>query len=165
VNDERPLTAEAFHDAWVERGMRCDGTHAIGEALCQNVVAVIAGAALRAEASRDEGLRDIVRRALTSEDEVAHGEAIRGGWTEDPRSRDGMGVCAYCDAPWPCRTQQGIDRLLGIVNLHSRDEGDDFVKNAARLSTPAFLLRTCDCDYSRGTNDGRCVECGRPVYE
>jgi hypothetical protein len=36
------VSAEEFHDAWVERGGRCDGTHAIGEALCQNVTAVLA---------------------------------------------------------------------------------------------------------------------------
>lgn len=33
---------EAFHDAWVSRGMTCAGTHALGEALCQNVTAVLA---------------------------------------------------------------------------------------------------------------------------
>jgi hypothetical protein len=32
-----------------------------------------------------------------------------------------------------------------------------------RMDTPSDLLRTCDCDYSRGTNGGRCVECGRPI--
>lgn len=50
----------------------------------------------------------LIREALTSEDEIAHGEAVF--------ERDGAlvrtGHCAYCDDDWPCRTQRGIDRLL-----------------------------------------------------
>lgn len=49
---------------------------------------------------------DALLAALRSEDEIAHGEA----W-DDERKR-GLGVCAYCDDEWPCRTQQGIDRAL-----------------------------------------------------
>jgi len=43
--------------------------------------------------------------ALTDEDEIAHGEA----WSE---TKGGLGVCAYCDEAWPCRTQRGIDKAL-----------------------------------------------------
>ncbi len=50
----------------------------------------------------------VVRSALASEDEIAHGEA----WSE---ARGGLGVCAYCDDEWPCRTQRGIDRLLRYI--------------------------------------------------
>jgi hypothetical protein len=59
--------------------------------------------AIEAQA-RTEAL-DVVVAALTSEDELAHGEAF------EP-SRGGLGVCAYCERPWPCHTQQAIDRLL-----------------------------------------------------
>lgn len=44
--------------------------------------------------------------ALQSEDGLRHGEAIRGGNVNDPRARDLIGVCAYCDQPWPCRTER-----------------------------------------------------------
>jgi hypothetical protein len=54
----------------------------------------------------NEDVISVVRYALTSEDEIAHGEA----W-DDVRKR-GLGVCAYCHDAWPCRTQLGIDRLL-----------------------------------------------------
>ena len=37
---EALMDYQRFHDAWVTRGMTCSGTHAIGEALCQNVTAV-----------------------------------------------------------------------------------------------------------------------------
>lgn len=60
----------------------------------------------------DEGVPDAVRAALTDEDEIAHGEAVRGGDTRDPRTYEGVGVCAYCGDDWPCRTQRGIERLL-----------------------------------------------------
>ena len=49
-----------------------------------------------------------LRERLTSEDEVGHGEAY------EP-SRGGLGVCAYCDGEWPCRTQRGIDKLLALL--------------------------------------------------
>jgi hypothetical protein len=52
-----------------------------------------------------------VRTALTSEDEIAHGEAVREG----PDGYVRLGVCAYCDDTWPCRTQRGIDRLLAAI--------------------------------------------------
>jgi hypothetical protein len=41
--EQRPMDVdpETFHDAWVERGMRCDGDHSVNEALCQNVTAVL----------------------------------------------------------------------------------------------------------------------------
>jgi hypothetical protein len=42
--------------------------------------------------------------ALTSEDQIAHGEASDGVRL--------LGECAYDDEPWPCRTQRGIDSLL-----------------------------------------------------
>ena len=55
--------------------------------------------------------RQDVIAALTSEDEIAHGEAVF--------ERDGRlvqtGKCAYCDDDWPCRTQRGIDRLLASL--------------------------------------------------
>jgi hypothetical protein len=51
---------------------------------------------------------DAVRAALVSEDEIAHGEASDGV--------RGLGECAYCDMPWPCRTQRGIDRLLARLS-------------------------------------------------
>jgi hypothetical protein len=56
-----------------------------------------------------EAPMDVIRKALTSEDEIAHGEA----WHSD---KGGLGVCAYCDADWPCRTQQGLDRLLATLS-------------------------------------------------
>lgn len=57
--------------------------------------------------------------ALTDEDEIAHGEAVRGGNSNDPQAYEGMGVCAYCGDAWPCRTQRGIDRLLALFLDHS----------------------------------------------
>lgn len=57
--------------------------------------------------------------ALTSEDEIAHGEA----W-DDVRKR-GRGECAYCDMDWPCRTQRGIDRLLAILRAPASDYESD----------------------------------------
>lgn len=51
---------------------------------------------------------DAIIDALTSEDEIAHGEAY------EP-SHGGLGVCAYCDREWPCRTQRAIDRLLAVI--------------------------------------------------
>jgi hypothetical protein len=60
---------------------------------------------VNAPAEARAGGLDVIRAALTSEDEIAHGEAY------EP-SRGGLGVCAYCDGEWPCRTQQGINRLL-----------------------------------------------------
>lgn len=57
-------------------------------------------------------LRAKVVSALTSEDEIAHGEAV-------VESRLGrmleMNVCAYCGSEWPCRTQRGVDRLLAVL--------------------------------------------------
>jgi hypothetical protein len=53
-----------------------------------------------ARAEKAEAALAAVRTALTDEDEIAHGEAR---------------VCAYCEAEWPCRTQQGIDRLLAAL--------------------------------------------------
>ena len=55
---------------------------------------------------------DLVRAALTDEDEIAHGEAV----VERGRRRLEMNVCAYCREEWPCRTQRGIDRLLALVS-------------------------------------------------
>ncbi len=52
---DAPLTAEEFHDAWTERGMICAGTHALGEALCQNVTAALA--ALASGSDPDEPTR------------------------------------------------------------------------------------------------------------
>ncbi len=52
---------------------------------------------------------DVVRAALTDEDEIAHGEAWSAGRGE------GIGLCAYCSDSWPCRTQRGIDRLLAAL--------------------------------------------------
>ena len=58
-----------------------------------------------------EMLAAVVAAAMTSEDEIAHGEAVY--------ERDGEIIhtaeCAYDDEAWPCRTQQGIDRLLQQV--------------------------------------------------
>ena len=63
---------------------------------------------------RADALRPVLA-ALTSEDEIAHGEAItmRGG--------AGVGVCAYCEDEWPCRTQRGIDRLLSSFRVGKLD--------------------------------------------
>ena len=60
---------------------------------------------------------DSIRAALTDEDEIAHGES----W-DDVRKK-GLGVCAYCEDEWPCRTQRGIDRLLAALSEHP-DTGD-----------------------------------------
>jgi hypothetical protein len=54
-----------------------------------------------------------VRAALTSEDEIAHGEAVTQHAT---RTYERLGRCAYCEEIWPCRTQRGIDRLLAIID-------------------------------------------------
>ena len=83
-------------------------------------------AAIEAEAVAAD--RAIVESALRSEDEIAHGEAILGGDTSDPRSHEGVGRCAYCGEPWPCRTQRGIDRLLDLIAaepLASEEERTD----------------------------------------
>jgi hypothetical protein len=59
-----------------------------------------------------DGLREALERvkaALTDEDEIAHGEA----WSLAPLR--GLGICAYCEGNWPCRTQRGIDRLLEAI--------------------------------------------------
>jgi hypothetical protein len=50
--------------------------------------------------------------SLTSEDEIAHGEAV---WERDGGAVVETGRCAYCDDEWPCRTQRGIDRLLAAI--------------------------------------------------
>ena len=57
--------------------------------------------------------------ALTDEDEIAHGEA----W--DDVRKAGVGVCAYCDGDWPCRTQQGIDRLLARLAEQPKETTHD----------------------------------------
>jgi hypothetical protein len=63
---------------------------------------------------------DAVIEALTSEDEIGHGEAVKDG----PDGYVRLGVCAYCDGEWPCRTQRGIDRLLAAVaSLNRRKPG------------------------------------------
>jgi hypothetical protein len=50
--------------------------------------------------------------ALTSEDEIAHGEAV----TQHANGTyERLGQCAYCNDIWPCRTQRGINRLLAII--------------------------------------------------
>jgi hypothetical protein len=36
------IDATAFHDAWVDSGLRCEGNHMDGAALCQNVTALLA---------------------------------------------------------------------------------------------------------------------------
>ena len=49
--------------------------------------------------------------ALTDEDEIAHGEAV----VMQDSEYVPLGLCAYCDDTWPCRTQRGIDRLLTLI--------------------------------------------------
>jgi hypothetical protein len=77
-----------------------------------------------------------VRAALTDEDEIAHGEAFYDG---------GLGVCAYCRNEWPCRTQQGINRLLARLageDSDSRavaDAGEGSEKPARRVELRAGL--------------------------
>ncbi len=61
--------------------------------------------------------REAVIAALTDENEIAHGEAYDG--------KRLMGVCAYCDDEWPCRTQQGIDRLLARLGVAPEPERED----------------------------------------
>jgi hypothetical protein len=36
------IDATTFHDAWVDSGLRCEGSHMDGAALCQNVTALLA---------------------------------------------------------------------------------------------------------------------------
>lgn len=61
-----------------------------------------------------ERLAYMVVAALTNEDEIAHGEA----WLYDgDNAGHGLGVCAYCDDKWPCRTQRGINRLLAALRV------------------------------------------------
>jgi hypothetical protein len=59
----------------------------------------------------DKDVRAAVVAALTNEDEIAHGEAV----AERDGVRVALGVCAYDDDPWPCRTQRAIDRLLAVL--------------------------------------------------
>lgn len=60
--------------------------------------------------------RDAVRAhlvaSLTDEDEIAHGEAVSMDFSGE---MFGLGICAYCDKPWPCPTQSAIDRALAAL--------------------------------------------------
>lgn len=51
----------------------------------------------------------MVLEALTSEDEIAHGEA----WND--MHKRGQGWCAECGDHWPCHTQRAINRLLAAL--------------------------------------------------
>ena len=65
----------------------------------------------------DSGIDDVIA-SLTSEDEIAHGEA----W--DDVRKVGLGSCAYCDDEWPCRTQRGIDALLARLSTPRTETSD-----------------------------------------
>ncbi len=69
-------------------------------------------------AAADSAREGELRAALTSEDEIAHGEAVKEG----PDGYVPLGRCAYCDGAWPCRTQRGINRLL--ARLSEKPEAD-----------------------------------------
>jgi hypothetical protein len=68
-------------------------------------------------------LRREVEDALTSEDEIAHGEAVVERPDGNQGGYIGLGSCAYCDGEWPCRTQRGIDRLrASLIDKASKPE-------------------------------------------
>jgi hypothetical protein len=87
---------------------------------------------------REAGNTDALRAALTDEDEIAHGEA----W--DDVQKRGIGVCAYCDDEWPCRTQRGIDRLLAA--LAASDAGPAGGTDALRAALERGYLIADDLD-------------------
>ena len=74
--------------------------------------------------SRDEAVEALaaVVAALTSEDEIAHGEAVK---TDSHGGYIRLGGCAYDNEPWPCHTQRGIDRLLARIRPILDDEAMD----------------------------------------
>jgi len=100
---------EAVHRSLPLALIACSGTHLMGYGTCQYIASGMVGEINRraAEArAAAEQQNAALRTALLSEDEIAHAEAYYDG---------PLGVCAYCDREWPCRTQKAIDRALSAA--------------------------------------------------